>query len=148
LGDLEDLQARADVAENLFKRGATRVKITGADIEIDWNVWRAYEAATGQSPIGPVSQNVQVNVSASASSAASISNSIRQIVRELGQLGIDAAKMPEAKEKLKTLEEELRKERPHWNIVKQVLHWALDLSRELFLRLAVLITERYVASKL
>ena len=136
---MSDLKTKARLVTKLFEiQKATFVKITDDSIEVDR---REYEAATG-----PVSQNVRVNVS--ALSAASISNSIRQIVGELDQLGIDAAKAPEAKEKLKTLEEELRKERPHWNIVKQVLHWALDFSRELFLRLAVLIAERYVASKL
>ena len=133
------------MATDLFEKGAARVKITDTDIEVDW---REYEAATRQSPIRPVSQNVQVNVSTSASSVASISSSIQQIVRELDQLGIDAAKAPEVKEKLKTLEEELCRKRPHWNVVKQVLHWALDFSRELFLRLAVLIAEHYVVSKL
>lgn len=137
---MDDLEVKARVATDLFEKGAARVKITDTDIEVDW---REYEAATR-----PVSQSVQVNVSTSASSVASISNSIQQIVRELDQLGIDAAKAPEVKEKLKTLEEELCRKRPHWNVVKQVLHWALDFSRELFLRLAVLMAEHYVASKL
>jgi hypothetical protein len=137
---LDDLETKARLVMDLFEKGATWVKITDDGIEVDR---REYEAATE-----PVSQNVQVSVSTSASSAASISNSIQQITRELNQLGIDVAKAPEAKEKLKTLEEELRKERPHWNVVRQVLQWALDFSRELFLRLAVLIAERYVALKL
>jgi DNA replicative helicase MCM subunit Mcm2 (Cdc46/Mcm family) len=138
--DSDDLGTKARVATDLFEKGAARVRITGTDIEVDW---REYEAATR-----PVSQNAQVNVSTSASSVASISNSIRQIVSELDRLGIDSAKAPEAKEKLKTLEEELRRKNPHWNVVKQVLHWALDFSRGLFLRLAVLIIDRYSMSKL
>lgn len=120
------------------KEGATWVKITDDGIEVDR---REYEAATR-----PGSQNVQVNVS--ASSVASISNSIRQIVCELDQLGIDSAKTPEAKEKLKTLEKELSRTSPRWNVVRQVLHWALDFSRELFLRLAVLVAQHFIASKL
>lgn len=137
---MDDLETKARVATDLFEKGAARVKITGTDIEVDW---REYEAATG-----PMSQNVQINVSTSASSVASISNSIQQIVRELNQLGIDAARVPEAKEKLKTLEKELCRPNPRWDVLKRVIHWALDFSRELFLRVAVLIVERYVASKL
>jgi len=148
LGDLEDLQARAAVAKDLFQSGATRVKITGADIEVDWNLWRVYEAATGQSPISPASQNVHVNVSTSASAVGSISSSVQQIIRELDQLGIDSARVPEAKEKLKTLEKELHRTDPRWKVIRQVLQWALGFSRELFLRLAALMVERYVASKL
>lgn len=142
---MDDLEAKARVATDLFEKGAARVKITGTDIEVDW---REYEKVTGQSPIRPVSQNVRVNVSTSTLSVASISNSIRQIVHELDQLGIDSAKAPEVNEKLKTLEKELRKTSPRWNVVRRILHWALDFSKELFLRLAVLIAERYVASKL
>ena len=138
---MDDLKTKVRLVRYLFeKQGATWVKITDDGIEVDR---REYEAATR-----PESQNVQVNVSTSASSAASISNSIRQIVRELDQLGIDSAKTPEAKEKLKTLEKELSRTSPRWNVVRQVLHWALDFSRELFLRLAVLMAEHYVASKL
>lgn len=136
------------MAKDLFKSGAAWVKITDSGIEVDYRVWQAYEVATGHSLISPVSQNVQVNVAASASSITSISNSMQQIIRELDQLGIDAAKKLEAKEKVKTLEEELCKKKPNWHVVKQILRWALDFSKELFLRLTVLIAERYVASKL
>lgn len=137
---MDDLETKARLVMDLFEKGATRVKVTDTGIEVDR---REYEAATG-----PVSQNVQVNVSTSASSVALISNSIRQIIRELDRLGIDSAKAPEAKEKLETLEEEFRRKSPRWNVVKQVLHWALDFSTELFLRLAVLMAEHYLASKL
>ena len=134
------LETKARIATDLFEKGAARVKITDTDIDV---TWREYEAATGQ-----VSQAMQVNVSTSASAVASVSNSIRQIIRELDQLGIHAAKAPEAEGRLKTLEEELRKQKPRWDVIKQVLHWALDFSKELSLRLAVLMAEHYVASKL
>jgi len=136
---LDDLETKARVATDLFEKGAARVKITGTDIEVDWQEYQAVA--------GPASQRVYVNVSSSASSAASVSSSILQIVRELDQLGVEPSKVPEARAKLRTLEDELRRTNPRWDVLRRILRWALDFGRELFLRVAVVVVEHYFASK-
>lgn len=138
--EVVDLERRAKVATDLFEKGAALVKITDTGIEVDW---REYSAITGGSK-GTVSQTVKVNVSATAKASSSISVVFREIITQLQNYDIEPDKIPEAKIKLNTLEKELSKKNPRWNVVKQVLGWALDCSKELFLRLSVILAEYYV----
>jgi len=140
---LNDLEAKARVATDLFEKGAARVKITGTDIEVDW---REYKEATS-SDRSAMSQNVRVNVSTVALSSSSLSQTIQEIIRELDKSGIDPAKVREAKEQVQTLGKELQKANPRWGVAKQVLRWALDFSKEIFLRLAVMVAERFLTLK-
>lgn len=141
--ELTDLERKAKIAVDLFEQGAARVKIIGDDIEVDW---REYQDAVGADR-GAVSQTVKVNVSATALASSSISHRIQEIANELDKSGLDSAKILEAKERLKILEREVKKARPRWNVVKQVLVWALDFSKEVFLRLAVIAAERLLMPK-
>jgi len=129
--ELEDLEAKSRVAVDLFEKGAARVKITGTDIEVDWRKY--VEATSGDK--GAVFQAVRVNVSATALASASISEKIQEIAKGLEQSGVDPEKVPEAKAHLDTIEKELKKTRPRWNVTRKVLRWALDFSEEIFLRL-------------
>lgn len=140
---LNDLEAKARVATDLFEKGAARVKIIGTDIEVDW---QEYKEATSPDR-SAMSQNVRVNVSTIALSSSSISQAIQEVIRELDKPGVDPTKVREAKEQVKTLEKELQKANPRWNVAKQVLRWALDFSKEIFLRLAVIVVERFLTPK-
>jgi len=141
--ELEDLEAKARVATDLFEKGAARVRIIGTDIEVDW---REYEEAI-RGNRSAVTQTVKVNVSTTALAASSISEKIHEVAKELDKPGVDFSKVPEAKARLKTLEKELKKTSPRWNVVKQVLRWALDFSKEMFLRLAEIVAERFLMPK-
>ena len=49
----------------------------------------------------------------------------------------------EAKDKLKVLESELKKENKNWNAIKPVLIWIINYSAELFLKVLPTILEKY-----
>ena len=141
--ELENLEAKARVATDLFEKGVARVKITGTDIEVDW---REYAEATSGDR-SAVSQTVKVNVSTTALAVSSISERIHEIAGELDKSGVDSKKVLEAKQRLETLEKELKKTNPRWKVAKQVLRWSLDFSKELSLRLAVIVAERFMTAK-
>ncbi len=136
--EIQDLQAKARVATDLFEKGAARVKITGTDIEVDW---QEYEEATIDRR--PVSQTVKVNVSALATSSINLSQQIQQIVRQLEQKELDPVRLETAKKQLVSFEEELQRPKPRWPKVRKILRWALGLGEELFLRLAVMWAQRH-----
>lgn len=129
---ITELEAKAQIATDLFEAGAARVKITGTDIEV---VWKEYVEATTSGGT-PVSQAVNVNVSAVAQASISVSQSIEQILTDLPTMSIDPAIVGQAREQLEKLREESKRRRPRWNVVKSVLQWALEYSTELSLRLA------------
>lgn len=137
--EIEDLQAKARVATDLFEKGAARVKITGTDIEVDW---REYEEATSGDR-SPVSQTVKVNVSAMATASVNFSLQIRQIVNQLEQKHLDPEKLETAKKQLASFEEELQRLKPRWPRVRKILRWALGLGEELFLRLVVMWAQQH-----
>lgn len=136
--EIEDLQAKARVATDLFEKGAARVKITGTDIEVDW---QEYEEATIHRR--PVSQTVKVNVSALATSSINLSQQIQQIVGQLEQKEFDPVRLAIAKKQLASFEEELQRPKPRWPKVRKILRWALGLGEELFLRLVVMWSQRH-----
>ncbi len=49
----------------------------------------------------------------------------------------------EAKEKLRILEKELKKDNKDWNVIKSVLIWIINFSAELFLKVLPTILEKY-----
>ena len=135
---IDDLQAKARVATDLFEKGAARVKITDTDIEVDW---REFQDATTDK--GPVSQTVNVNVSAVATSSVNLSQQIEQIIRQLEQKQLNPARLETARKQLARFEEELQRPRPRWTKGKQILKWALSLGEELFLRLVTMWAQRH-----
>jgi len=136
----DDLQTKARIATDLFEKGAARVKITGTDIEVDW---REYTEVT-KSLANPVSQTVIVNVSSSSKSSSYISQKIRNISDSIDSSPHYSKKSVEAKKQLQTLENELEKPKPQWKVAKKVLQWALDFGKEVFLKIALLVAERYM----
>ncbi len=125
------------VVTDLFEKGAARVKITGTDIDV---YWPQYKDITSDKK-STIAQNVNVDVVAVARSSSSISIEFREIEEQLSNYDIDSDKIPEAKKQIKALENELKKRNPKWNVIKQVLGWALNFSKDLFLRLIVIYVE-------
>ncbi len=138
-----DLKIRAQVATDLFERGAAKVRIADSEIEVDWRDYT--EAVTGSAEPKP-QQNVNVSVHATATaqsdSASSLSAVFKEIEKKLPEYDIDPKAIPEAKTKLKTLQKELEQKSPKWDVIKKVLSWALNFSKDLFLRLIVIIVEQ------
>ena len=60
-------------------------------------------------------------MSATALASSSISEKFQEIAKELDKSVVDPRKVLEAKAQLETLDKELQKTSPRWNVAKQVL---------------------------
>lgn len=141
--DLEHLKAKQKVISDLLGEGVIWARVTDTEIEV--GMPESKEAASGEG--SAVLQTVNVNVSASAQAVSLISEQIQEIAKELDRSCADARKVLEAKVQLKILEKELKKKNPQWDAIKKVMNYALDFSKELFLRLAVIVVQRLLTQE-
>jgi len=109
-------------------------------IKISYETYRE-TVKTSQHPITLIVNNT---ASATAKSSVSVSQEIQNIIRDLEKSNLDPKRLPEAKSNLSTLESELDKPNPSEKVIKKVMRWASDFGLELFLRLAVLVAERFL----
>ena len=107
-------------------------------IKISYETYREI-AKTSQHPITLIVSNT---ASATAKSSVSVSQEIQNIIRDLENSNLDPKRLPEARNKLNTLEKELDKPNPNEKVIRKVVSWASKFSLDLFLRLAVLVAER------
>lgn len=81
------------------------------------------------------SQNVNVTVN--------VEQTINNILEDIRSNEPDEERIKEAEQKLGELKEEIKKEKPQWSIIKNILVWALNFSKEVFLRLLPILLEKY-----
>ena len=67
-----------------------------------------------------------------------------QIIHALEESTAGCKKASEAKRKLNTLESELSKPNPNEKVIRKIMRWASGFGLQLFLRLAVLVAERWL----
>lgn len=96
---------------------------------------------SGQNPVNLI---VNTTANATATSSLSLSQNFQNILHDLEASNLEPRKLSDARKKLNNLETELNKPSPSENVIKRVLRWASDFSFELFLRLSVLIAERFL----
>ncbi len=73
-----------------------------------------------------------------------ISQTIETILNKIREQEPDEEKVKEAEKKLKTLEKEIKKDKPTWSVIKQVLIWLLNFSRDAFLQIFPILIEKYI----
>lgn len=125
-------------------RGAASVKLidrdSGAVIEVTCQEFHQAISNDKQS----ISQNVNVNVTASAHTSISIYQQLDGVIRDIDRYVLSQENRTQACERLKKLEDELKKRKPKWQIIKNILGWVLKLSQELFLKVAAIVVEYYL----
>ncbi|MGW8185356.1 MAG: hypothetical protein ACWGHO_04585 [Candidatus Moraniibacteriota bacterium] len=67
-------------------------------------------------------------------------NQITDIINESNKSEDEKA---EAKEKINELKEEIEKQSPNWEKIKSILHWLLDFSQKVFLKILPFLLEKY-----
>jgi len=92
----------------------------------------------------PIRQIFNITANATATSSLSVSQEIQNILQRLENSNVPAKKLSEARGKLNTLETELDKPNPNEKVIKKIMRWASNFSLELFLRIAVLMAERFL----
>ena len=87
--------------------------------------------------------NLTVNTNQSNQQIMNVTVNFEEIVEIINESdGSDEQKL-EAKEKVEVLKKETKKDSPDWKKVKTVLHWFLDFSQKVFLRVLPIILEKF-----
>ncbi len=140
----EEIEELDKVAKKIMGEGELK-SITvptpsGLIVEITEEKYRQLDKG-GQNPINLI---INTTANATATSSLSLSQEIRNIYQCLENSKIDPQKLPEARKELNKLENELNKPNPDERNLKRIIRWASDFSFELFLRLSVLLAERFL----
>lgn len=140
----DELRQLDEIAKRIFGTGSVKnISVTtrsGYTVQISTEKYCEI-AKGGQNPITLI---VNATANATATSSVSVSQKFQNIIHDVKKSGVNPKKLSEAKTKLNTLESELNKPDPDEKVIKKVMRWASDFSFELFLRLAVLIAERFL----
>mgnify|MGYP000417152296 CR=1 FL=1 len=72
-----------------------------------------------------------------------VSNVIKNVLVNIQQSEPDLSRVKDAEEKLTELENELKSKSPKWAVVKNILEWLLNFSRDAFLAVLPVLLERY-----
>jgi len=142
----EEIAKLDKIARNLTGEGTIKsLKVptpSGYDVEITVQQYRQLVEA-GQNPITHIF-NITSSATATAKSTLSGSLEIQNIMRGLEKSGLHNERLSRTKRNLDALADELNKPNPNEKVLRRVLNWASKFSFELFLRIAILVAERFV----
>lgn len=125
------LQKHVKCITDLFEKGALYVEITDSGIKVSR---KEYEQIVGypsrqQNQIVQVINNISTNINIDNKTI------INQVLDNIRNDELDPKRIDEAEKKLKLLLRETQKKKPKWENVKEVLKWALDFGKDIFIQL-------------
>jgi len=82
-------------------------------------------------------QNVDVSVTIN------IDQRIETIIENIRADEPDETRVKEAEENLTIFKDEIKKEKPQWSTIKNVLEWALNFGRDIFIQILPILLEKY-----
>lgn len=86
---------------------------------------------------------IQITNNLSNQQSVNLSVSFEEIVQIIQESSYSNEEKKEATAKVRELQEELKKDNPSWEIVKGVLIWLLNFTKEVFLKVLPYILDRY-----
>jgi len=102
------------------------------------------QEATPKTVIGKSSGvSVKNTLTQSLNVTVNIEQVINNIIEDVRANEPDEARIKEVEENLAVLKSELKKEKPQWSKIKTVLIWALNFSRDIFLKVLPIILDKY-----
>lgn len=72
-----------------------------------------------------------------------INQTIETILKNIKETEPDKEKIKEAEKQLNELKEEMKKDSPQWSVIKKILIWLLNFSRDAFLQIIPILIEKY-----
>lgn len=84
-----------------------------------------------------------INNTQSNQQTINISTTFNQILDIINETGNSEEEKTEAKVKVNELKEEIEKQNPNWEKMKSILHWLLDFSQRVFLKILPFLLEKY-----
>jgi len=128
------LQELSKVIMDLFEQqGASSIEVTSGNNSIKMSR-KEYEQAVGYN-IPQQNQIVQVINSISININIDNKTIIKQVLDNIRNKESDQRRINEAEKKLDLLLKETLKQKPKWKNVKDILKWALNFGKEVFIQL-------------
>ncbi len=84
-----------------------------------------------------------INNTQSNQQTVNITAAFSQIIEIINETSNSEEEKIEAKGKVNELKEEIEKQNPNWERVKSILHWLLDFSQKVFLKILPFLLEKY-----
>ena len=90
-----------------------------------------------------ISPKIEVSATQIAIQKTEINQTISQILDKIRETEPNPEKVKEAEKNLGEFQEEIKKEKPEWSVIKRILAWLLEFSRDAFLQILPILIERY-----
>jgi len=90
-----------------------------------------------------ISPKIEVSATQIAIQKTEINQTISQILDKIRETEPNPEKVKEAEKNLGEFQEEIKKEKPGWSVIKRILAWLLEFSRDAFLQILPILIERY-----
>lgn len=84
-----------------------------------------------------------INNTQSNQQTVNITATFNQVIDIISETGKSEEKKAEAMGKVNELKEEIEKQNPNWEKIKSILHWLLDFSQKVFLKILPFLLEKY-----
>lgn len=90
-----------------------------------------------------ISPKIEVSATQIAIQKTEINQTISQILDKIRETEPNPERVKEAEKNLTEFQEQIRKERPKWAVIKKILTWLLEFNRDAFLQILPILIERY-----
>lgn len=90
-----------------------------------------------------ISPKIEVSATQIVIQRTEINQTITQILDKIKETEPNPERVKEAEKNLGDFQEEIKKEKPEWSVIKKVLAWLLEFSRDAFLQILPILIERY-----
>ena len=84
-----------------------------------------------------------INNTQSNQQVVNITTTFNQVIDLISEVDKSDEEKQEAREKANELKEEVEKHNPNWEKIKSILHWLLDFSQKVFLKILPFLLEKY-----
>lgn len=128
---METLQERIKVIVDLFEKGALYVEITDSGIKVSRKEYEQIVGPTSPQPnqIVQLINNISTNINIDNRTI------INQVLDNIRNNESDPERIDQAEKKLNLLLKETQKKKPKWDKIKDILQWALDFGKDVFIQL-------------
>lgn len=133
---ITELDAKAKVALDLLQQGAEEVSIVGTDITVRRKLGMV------RSEHDDSRTQIYIQTQANAGSSSNISAYFSVLRQELMQVPDKNDKSAELDERIKQIEEELKKQTPDESKLKGLLHWFMDFDWGAFIKIVRVVLEK------
>jgi hypothetical protein len=144
VGKIPDFKIRES-----FERGLNSAEAFLNGLLKELEIFGESDAIIAEAEIGKKSMtngsgiHLVINNTQSNQQTVNITATFNQVMDIISETGKSEEEKTEARGKVDELKEEIEKQNPSWEKVKSILHWLLDFSQKVFLKILPFLLEKY-----